>query len=187
MNRWHGVAYAAMVSLLGACASLNPPGYSPNYEQIDKLKTQHIDRLSIGKVQPEDPAAKVNHISLRGSSLTVKNSTFAAYLEEALRSDLMEMGALDPKSTTRIDATILKNDIDVSGIVSGYGVMEVQLSVTKRGSVLLQKMYSANTKFESSFMGAIAIAGGQKEYPNLVRKLLETVYSDPEFLHAVGK
>ena len=179
------VAVAAAL-LISGCA-YTAPTYSPDYETTDHLKTIGIEKMSVGEVQPRDPNASVNKITLRGSPLTSPSGTFASYLENAIRSDLMEMGLYDPTSPTRIDATILKNDINISGIATGYGLMEVKLTINKKGALAFEKVYLANTQFESSFAGAVAIPKGQIEYPNLVRVLLQKVYSDPEFIEAVKK
>lgn len=178
---------ALAVSFISACASLTAPPYSPSYEALDRLKKMNIEKLSVGKVGPSDPDAPVNRITLRGASLSSPNGTFGGYLENAIRSDFIEIGVFDPSSTSQVDATILKNDIDISGISIGYGVMEVKLSVVKRGDLAFEKDYSANTQFESSFAGAVAVPKGQSEYPNLVRALLQKVYNDPDFIKAVKK
>ena len=177
----------ATAILVSGCASLTAPTYSPHYETIDRLKKINIERMSVGEVQPRDPNASVNKITLRGSMLTSPSGTFANYLENAIRSDLMEMGFYDPTSTTRVDATILKNDIDVSGFGTGYGTMEVKLTINKKGTLAFDKVYLVNTQFESSFAGAVAIPKGQNEYPNLVRAFLKKVYVDPAFVEAVKK
>lgn len=173
--------------LVSGCASFTAPTYSPDYETIDRLKKLNIEKMSVGEVQPRDPSASVNKITLRGAMLSPPSGTFANYLENAIRSDLMEMGLYEPTSTTRFDATILKNDIDVSGFSTGYGAMEIKLSINKKGTLTFEKVYSANTQFESSFAGAVAIPKGQNEYPNLVRALLQKVYVDPAFIEAVKK
>ncbi len=174
------------VVALSGCA-LNVPSYSPRYETLDQLKKKPIDKLAVGNFQPSDPKAEVNHITLRGSPLSPENSTFAAYLENALRTDLKEVGVYDPASGTRLDATLLKNDIDVSGFSTGTGVMEVRLSVSRQSIVSFEKIYTANTQFDSSFVGAVAIPKGQAEYPNLVRTLLQQIYLDAAFIEAVKK
>jgi hypothetical protein len=178
---------ALALSLLSGCASIVAPPYSPDYESIDHLKKMSLEKMSVGTVQPQDPKAPVNHIGLRAASLVSPDGTFAAYLEKALRSDLTEMGFFDPASTTKLDATILKNDIDISGLSKGSGTMQVKLTVTKNGAVAFEKDYSATTEFESSFAGAVAIPKGQSEYPNLVRALLKQIYSDAAFIEAVKK
>lgn len=177
----------ATALLISGCASFTAPTYSPHYETIDRLKKIAIDKMSVGEVQPRDPNASVNQITLRGAMLTSPSGTFASYFENAIRSDLMEMGLYNPTSTTQINATILKNDIDISGFGTGYGVMEVKLTINKNGALAFEKVYSANTQFESSFAGAVAIPKGQSEYPNLVRALLQNVYSDAAFIEAVKK
>lgn len=177
----------ATTILISGCASLTAPTYSPHYETIDRLKKINIEKMSVGEVQPRDPNALVNKMTLRGATLASPNGTFANYLENAIRSDLMEMGLYDPKSTTRVDAILLKNDIDISGFGTGYGAMEVKLTISKKNAPAFGKVYLVNTQFESSFAGAVAIPKGQSEYPNLVRSLLQKVYVDPEFIEAVKK
>lgn len=178
---------ALMVAVALSGCALGVPNYSPRYEVIDQLKTKSIGKLAVGDFQPSDPRADVNHITLRGSPLSPENGTFSDYLENALRSDLTEIGVYDPAAGIRLDATLLKNDIDVSGFSTGTGVLEVRLSVSKQSKVTFEKTYTANTQFDSSFVGAVAIPKGQAEYPNLVRTLLQQVYLDATFINAVKK
>lgn len=170
---------------LSGCASLVAPSYSPSYESIDQVKKVKAVRLSVGTVLPTDPAAKVNTISLRGSSLKASDGTFAKYLENAIVSDLKEMGFYDSTSSSRIDITILKNDIDISGFSNGNGMLEAAVKVTCNNVVSLDKTYTATTQFDSSFAGAVAIPKGQSEYPNLVRAFLTQLYSDSAFVEAI--
>lgn len=147
----------------------------------------NTEKLAIGKVQPDNPAAPVNKITLRGVTLKPQSGTFANYLEDAMRTDLMEMGVYDPAALTKIDVIILKNDIDVSGISTGYGAMEVKLTINNNASSTFEKTYAAYTQFDSSFLGATAVAKGQSEYPNIVRALLQKIYADPAFNEAIRK
>lgn len=181
--RMAALAFTAIV--LTGCASFVAPTYSPDYPSIDRLKTTQLGKVAVGEFQPRNPEASINKISLRGASFVSSNGSFAQYLEDAIRSDLTELRVLDPKAEARIEATLLKNDIDVSGISTGEGFMDVKLSVTKRGQTVHEKIYSAKTQFESSFAGAVAVPKGQSEYPRLVRTLLQTVYADPAFIAAL--
>ena len=176
----------ALVSMqLFGCATFVAPNYSPDYEAVDQARKTKAEHFSVGIVQPTDPDAKVNTISLRGSSLKSPSGTFSKYLENALISDLTEMGFYDSSSASRIDVNILKNDIDVSGFSKGLGLLEANVKVTKDGIVSLDKVYTATTHFESSFAGAVAIPKGQSEYPNLVRAFLSQIYGDPAFMEAI--
>ena len=185
---WLRVArWGALVLMLNAmvgCAML-APGYSPDYEALDKLKAAKPDKVQVGAVQPVDANAPLNRITLRGSPLTSPDGTFSKYLELALVRDLKEIGAYDLGASTKIDARLLQNDIDVSGFSTGTGVLEVELSVSRVGAQRLKKSYKAQLSFDSSFLGAVAIPAGQTQYSNLVRTLTRMVYTDPEFIKAI--
>lgn len=176
---------ASIAVLTTGCASLVAPTYSPDYPSLDRLKAGKLDKVAVGTFQPRDPQAPVNKITLRGASLATPQGTFAEYLESAMRSDLNELRVLDPAAQTRIDAVLLKNDIDVSGFSTGTGILVVALKVSKRGATVLEKTYTANTQFESSFAGAVAIPKGMNEYPVLVRALLQNIYTDTAFINAI--
>lgn len=176
-----------LAPLVAGCMSLTVPPYSPSYEFIDGLKGKSLEKIAVGEVQPRDPNSPVNKITLRGSSLSVQDGTFASYLEEAIKSDLREIGILDRNSSIKLDANILRNDIDVSSLSTGTGIMEISLVIRRDGNVTFERPYSVQTTFQSSFAGAVAIPKGQNEYPVLVRTLLEKIFADPEFFNAIKK
>jgi hypothetical protein len=176
-----------IISALASCASFVVPAYSPDYPTVDRLKVANVGKLALGVFQPRAAEATVNHITLRGAPFAPPTGSFAEYLENAMRSDLTELRVLDPGADTRIDAVLLKNDIDVSGLSTGSGIMEVKITVSKKAVPILEKTYDAEIRFESSFAAAVAVPKGQSEYPNLVRALLQKVYADREFLSAISK
>lgn len=181
------LALIGAVLALTGCGSFVAPPYSPQYESLDRLKLVPLDKVAVGAIQPRDSAAPVNRVTLRGTPLRAPNGSFAQYLEDALKQDLLELALFDAGANVRIDAVILKNDIDVSGLSTGTGTMEVDLTVSRGGAVTHRRAYRADTRFESSFAGAVAIPRGQIEYGNLVRTLLGTVYADPDFVNALKR
>lgn len=180
------LAVIAALFLVSGCATVSVPPYSPQYETIDRLRKLDLEKMSIGEVGPQDPDAEVNSITLRGAILKSPSGTFAKYLENALRSDLIEMGLYDPDSTTQIDAVIFKNDI-TAGISTGTGVMHVELTLKSQGKRSFQKLYMANIRFQSAYLGNMALDRGLAQYPNLVRALLRKIYRDSAFIEAVKK
>lgn len=185
MNNFKLCLVTIALLLLSGCATFVAPSYSPDYQTIDTLKKQKLSKAAVNTFEPQDPNAEVNKISLRGSSLKATEGSFASYIENAMRSDLTEMGVYDENATTKINTTILKNDIDISGLSKGSGLLEIQLTVSKDGAIALDKTYSVTTAFDSAFAGMTAIPIGQKEYPNLVRALLTKIYTDPEFIEVL--
>lgn len=181
------LACGAAVAALSGCAALVAPPYSADYSALDQLKKMPLQKVAVAPVQPRDAAAPVNRIGLRGASLVGPKGTFAQYLEDALVQDLSEVSAYDPAADLRLDATLVKNKLDISGISTGNGEMEVGIVLSRRGSTVLKKTYAAKTTFESSFAGNVAIPKGQLEYANLVRALLAKVYADADFINALKK
>lgn len=172
--------------LAGGCASFTAPPYSADYPALDALKRNSAGKVNVGKGQPESSEDAVNKITLRGAPLRAEGTTFAGYVAQAMASDLKQIGLFDLASSRKIDLFLLKNDIDISGISEGQGVIEVRLTITDAERVVFQKNYAAQTKFASAFSGATAIPIGQAEYPNLVRALLADIYRDSNFIRALS-
>ncbi|MDM0111785.1 hypothetical protein QTI66_06460 [Variovorax sp. J22R133] len=185
-TRLHGLGMCALAVFATGCAQLKAPPYAADYEALDRLRATKPAAIAVATVQPTDPNDRVNNLSLRGARLVSPSGTFSRYLEDALIRDLKEVSAYDAQSKTRLDARILKNDINVAGIVTGTGFMEVEMVATRDGQQRLKKTYKANTSFESSLAGIVAIPAGQAAYSNLARALLREVYSDPQFIAAIG-
>lgn len=185
--RLHGLGICALAVLATGCAQLKAPPYAADYEALDRLRASKPATVAVAKVQPTDPDDRVNNLSLRGARLVSPSGTFSKYLEDALTRDLREISAFDAQSRTQLDARILQNDINVSGIATGTGLMEVEVAVTRDGQQRLKKTYKADTTFESSFAGIVAIPAGQAAYTDLARTLLRKVYSDPQFVTAIGQ
>jgi hypothetical protein len=177
-------AGVAVLALTG-CASLVAPPYSPDYATLDRLKGQPLQKVSVGSFRPTEETAPVNTIGLRAARLISPRGSFAKYLEDALIQDLREVSLHDPGSALRVEATVVRNTIDIGGISTGSGHMQIELAVVRGATPVLKKTYEATTQFESSFAGNIAIPKGQLEYVNLVRALLAKVYADPAFINAL--
>lgn len=178
-----GALVAAM--LCGACATHLAPPYTPDYDSVDRLKAASLAPVAVNPVQPTNPDAKVNKISLRASRLSTANGTFSRYVEEALIRDLKEAGLYSSSAPTRISATLLVNDIDISGLVTGDGTLDLEVVVTRADQTRLRKTYKTVTHFDSNFVGMIAMQNGVAAYPPLVRAALKQIYSDPEFINAI--
>lgn len=173
--------------ITAGCASFKAPAYSPDYTVLDSLKNKQLISVSVAPVEPQEPEAKVNTISLRAASLSAEQGTFSAYLEQSMIQDLTSMGIYQPDSNVRIKATIVENDLDISSFSKGYGKMVVDLEIHKSTVLAFTRQYIGETEFESSFAGAVAIPKAQSEYPYLVRQLLKQVYSDPDFIRELSK
>lgn len=171
--------------VLGGC-SLMAPQYSASIPNVQKLKNEGDYQARVGSFVSGGPEAHVASISIRGSSLASPyNASYADYLAEAIKQELLLAGKYNPGSEVEISGVLLKNDLDASGFSVAYGVMEARFVVKKAGVTRYDQVKSVRYQWESSFAGAIAIPRAQQEYPNLVQKLVSELVADPAFLKAL--
>lgn len=171
-----------LLFFLSAC-SVKAPLYSSDYSSLDILSSYNLKKISVATVEPSDPKAGVNKIKLRSSTMIAQQGTFSAYLEDALKADLIDAKLFDQSSEIKLYATIIKNDIKLP-IKDGRGVMEVNF-ILKDNREIYNKLILVTTNFESFFGGTFAIPKGMQEYPNLVRALIKKLFLDKEFINAL--
>lgn len=176
---------AALTMAVSGCATFAVPAYSPDYPTLDRLKTARLAPVAIQPFAPQDPAAPVNVLTLRGAPFAPAKGTFAGYIETAMRQDLAELRRLDPQAPTQLSATLLRNDFDFSGLSVGTGTIELRVVITRAGQTRLDKTYSASGQYESHLAANVAVPRAQAEYPSLVRRLLRNVYADAAFIAAL--
>ena len=175
----------AAAALCTACATYMAPTYSNDYEAVDRLKAASLGKVAVSPFEPLNPESPVNKPTLRGAKLASPEGTFVKYIESALARDLREAGLLSAEAPTKIAGNVLANEVNVLGSSEGTGKLDVEITVSRAGQTRLRKTYRAATRFDSAFMGTIAIQQGQAAYPALVRALLKQIYSDTEFLNAI--
>jgi hypothetical protein len=111
-------------------------------------------------------------------------SGYADYLAAALRQELELAKLLDAGSRTDVTGVLLKNDISAGGISTNSGEIAANFTVRRDGVVRYQAVKSATMSWESGFAAAVAIPAAQQSYPQLVQRLLSSLFSDPAFLDA---
>lgn len=184
MKSWVGVI--ALVVILSGCSMTAPP-YAPQVDNVAKLRNTEVGDVKVGAFTSA-PQGKHNAdpISLRGSKMhSPVNDSYSAYLADALKQELSLAEKYSDTSTTEVTGTLQRNDLDATGFSKGEGEIEARFVVTKAGQVSYDQVKSAETTWSSSFVGAIAIPAAVQAYPVLVQKLLDTLFSDPEFLKAL--
>lgn len=186
MRRIALLSLIALSAVVESGCSLMAPQYSASMDNVQKLKDAGNYNAKVGSFTSQKDPENANPISLRGSSLSSPyESSYAAYLQEAIKQELSLAGKLAAGADLEVTGVLLKNDLDASGFSTGYGKMEAKFVIKKGSQVLYDKTKSAQTQWESSFAGAIAIPRAQQEYPRLVQKLLAELYADESFLRAL--
>jgi hypothetical protein len=173
------------VGLMHGCA-LQAPAYSPAVANVEAMKKSGMRTVALGSFTVQAGATGGSSIGLRGNPMSSPvGADYAAYLGEALRQELVLAGKLDPKSDTEIAGTLMKNDIAAAGINTNSGEIEARFVVRRAGAVRFDAVKRAESSWESSFVGGIAVPRAQQQYPVIVQQLLAKLLADPQFVAAL--
>lgn len=186
MKSFIRLSVAITVLLLNVGCSMIAPNYSASIKNIEVLKAAGDFSAKIGQFESLPAPENANPISLRGSSLkSPYGNSYSDYLAEAIIQELSLAGKLSSSAKIEISGVLQRNDIDATGFSVGTGEIGARFVVKNGESVQYDRVKSVTHQWESSFVGGIAIPKAQNEYPNLVQKLLATLYSDPDFVVAI--
>lgn len=175
-------ALAVTLAFLGACTG-PAPKYQASIDNALTLKRIGKAPMRAGQFSALDTANK--SLQLRASSMVSPyNDSYADYLREALRNDLIEAGRLDENAHIVVDGVLLKNDMDISGLSLGTAGMSARFAIKRGNGVQFEKEISVTHDWNSDFRGAIAIPMARDMYPVVVQKLLRALYADPDFAAA---
>jgi hypothetical protein len=183
-----GAMVAAACLAFGGCATKAPP-YQSSIENVQTLQRLAPEaKVSIGTVRADDKSADaLDRITARTTSIDSPYGTYAEYLKEALRADLAAAGRLDPKAARSVNATLMRNRLDASGVNVGEAEVAARFTVTEGAKVLYDKQHSASHTWDSSFLGNLAAMRAVQNYSVVFQKLLKTLFADPDFGNAIGK
>lgn len=180
------MAIVASIGFLSGCSTVAPE-YPGSRKNVEAIKSLGDVKIAVGKFSDSENPDNKKQLSMRANTLTSPyGATFASYVENAVRKDLVLAGNFSDKSKITISGVMHKNNIDVSGFSTGTGICEVEFNVTKDSLVLLNKKISHTHQWESSFAAAVAIPKAINEYSVIIENLLNNLFIDKEFIKAVG-
>lgn len=172
------------VAALTGCSTMAPQ-YPASLDNVAVLKKDGAP-ARVASFQSSAAKENANPISLRGTSMNSPyQGSYANYLTEAIKQELTLAGKYSPDADIEISGSLLKNDLDATGVSTGHGVMAARFIVKQRDTVKYDKVKSVDHSWDSHFMGNIAIPAATTTYPNMVSKLLAALYTDPDFMSAL--
>lgn len=178
---------AASTQLVGCSTPMAAP--SATIENTVKLRNVPLAPAAVSEfaLAQGKPAAKDKSVSMRGTSLVSPvGGSLSKYLEETLRKELQAANLLDASSGTQISGFLVDSDVDAA-IGTGTGYLTARFLVKKTDGIAYDRELSTKLEWESSFMGAIAIPTAAQNYAFLYKKLVGTLFDDPDFRQALAK
>ena len=190
ITRFAGVASVAVgVALLTGCASVRMQAPTPSGTTVEKLRSANLapaatGRFALAAGKPEDMD---KFISLRGvNSLQPAGGSFSQQLKDTLIAELTAAGLHDPASKHVIEAELTDNQADPA-IGTGTGRLAAKFRVVRAGVPAFDKEFAVDAKWESSFIGAIAIPTAAREYSALYKALVAKLLEDGDFKAALAR
>jgi len=123
---------------------------------------------------------------LRGSSVEPANGSFAKTLREELVVELKAAGLYDDASNIVITGQLTDSQVDAA-IGTGTGKLGAHFTVTRDGKAVFDKTITVDAKWDSSFVGAIALPAAINQYTALYKTLAGKLFADPDFQKALAK
>jgi hypothetical protein len=182
------IAAGALAVQLVGCAPMNMSIPTPSMENTVKLRNPAYDKVAVGSfaLDASKSASLDKSHGIRASAVAAPSGSFAQYLGETLKVELMSAGLLDANAATTITGTLTETDVDAS-IGTGKGVLAARFVVTRAAQVRYDKELKVESSWDSSFMGAVAIPLAAREYEGQYRKLVSKLLDDASFLQAISK
>lgn len=169
--------------MLTACTAI-APAYQATVDNVKILQTMPDNAWAEpGHFSVVDES--MNQLRIRGNPYNSPfNNSYAEYIKEALRAELQSAGRLGNKTNAVISGLVLKNDLDGSFGIGKASVI-VRFTVTKSGKPIYEKVAIGETKWDSSFIGALAIPDAQRNHAEAVKQMLGKLFADPNFQKAI--
>lgn len=181
------LASLAMSTVMVGCA-VQAPNYSPSIANVELLKKGGVEMLRVGQISVMPGMAGASSMGLRANSMgSPVGSNYGDYLAAALRMELEFARLQNLRSDIEVTGILVKNNIDAGGIATNEGQIEARFIVKHLDQIKYDKVKRAELKWDSSFAGAVAIPLAVNNYPVMVQKLLNGLFSDHDFIAAAKK
>ena len=181
------LALVAALAALTGCVTTTMPAPAPSAANAEKLRVTKFAPSQVGtfKLAAGKPADMDTTLSLRASTVKPGNGSFAGQLRDEIASELSAAGLLDPKSKIVIEGQLTDSMID-TGMSTGKGRLAAKIQVKRDGLTTFDKEIVAESSWESSFVGAIAIPAARNQYGALYKTLVGKLFDDVDFKRALA-
>lgn len=191
MNALLRLALIATLALQSACVSMVASKYQPGMANAEVLSRQSgAAPLRVGAFSA-DPKLDGKPLNVRGSTLSGgEDGKFSTYLRDALSTELKTAGRLDDNAAIEISGELLQNRLNGGGGAAagdGHATVQARFVIKRDGAQVYDRTLTAEHHWPSSFMGPIAIPAAFDNYTATVQKLLQQLFSDPQFERATAR
>lgn len=122
-----------------------------------------------------------------GSVAPPAGSTFSQYLRDTLKVELDAAGLYDPAAKIIITGTLTSSEVVTTPFQVARGKLGAHFGVTRDGVVRYDRTLDVETTWSNALAGAEAIPIARGQYEVLYKRLVGTLFDDPDFRKAMSK
>jgi uncharacterized lipoprotein YmbA len=166
---------AVAATMLCGCVTQQVPTYQASV--ANQMKLGSLPRTARFQVAPVSGEPSDVHTTIRALRISAPGEgSWAAYLDQALRTELTTSGNYDAEAPARIEATLSEVHI-----ADGEAEVTGRFIVRQGVSVRYDKVLRADARWDSAFLGAIAASSGLNQSTAIFQALLRKLFADPDF------
>lgn len=171
------------------CANVQLSASGATPATVERLRTAQLAPAQVGafRLAPgKDASMDLSLSGLRGNTLTPAKGSWSQLLKDTLVVELTAAGLYNPNSGLVIEGQLTESKVDAA-IGTGTGRLAARFTVAKQGLVVLDKELSVDARWDSSFLGAVAIPEAMNQYGALYKTLVARLVDDPDFRRALAR
>jgi len=175
---FHGIIALAAIIGLSGCAN-KVQAYAVSTENLLTLKglATKANKVNVGEFTDSGKHERAVMCRLATPIGTPKGETFASYIQNAFKKELIISDMYDPNAKNTITANI--NDVYGSTVLgNAYWSFDVTVKSSNGKSYNVKSKYD----YESSFSAMSACSEMQRSFPLAVQKLIGDIIRHPKFV-----
>lgn len=183
------LAAALVATTLLGCAAVKLPAPTASSDSVQQLRSADLQPMRTGRfalAAGKDADMDRSQGGLRGATVSAESGSFSQYLKDVIVAELKAAGLYDENAKALISAQLTDSQLD-AGIGTGTGRLAAHFVVVRGGAAVFDKTLSVEDKWESSFVGAVALPEAINRYSRLYKRLAAELFRDPEFRRALAK
>jgi len=182
-----GVAAFALLGL-AACAETPLPPPQATLAGIQAIRAGEIAPMKVGQFSaaPGEPQQMDRAISVRASTQSAPEKSFARYLGDTIKAQLVGAGKFDPGATLVVSGLVTETHVD-SLLPDAHAALAAHFTLVRDGRAVFEKTLRADATWKSNIIGAVAIPDAINHYNGLFPELAAKLLADPEFRAAAKR
>jgi len=178
----------AAVTVLAGCAAVKLPAPTASGSTVQQLRSTKLVPARSGSfvlAPGKDPGMDQKVGGLRGSSVTAESGSYAQYLKDTLVAELKAAGLYDEAAGVIIEGQLTDSQVDAA-IGTGTARLAARFMVLRTGRQVFDKELVVDARWDSSFIGAVAIPAAINQYTALYKALVAKLFADEGFQAALA-